>query len=455
MKQKLLFVSAFLTLALALSACGPQSAPATDVHQPAATEAPVEPVTPGVEVMDQDISDGSVTVPSVNMAVDGWVVIHTTNAEGKPGPVIGYAPVPAGTSSDVQVSIEADQATPQLFAMLHIDTGVAGTYEFPGDDVPVKDGEAIVMKPFNLSGLKATVSVGDQEVNDGSVMIDSTFMLQPGWVVIHTTNAEGKPGPVIGYAALPVGSSQEVLVGIEADQITPQLFAMLHVDAGMAGMYEFPGEDVPVKDGEAIVMKPFNLNGLSPFVRTSDQAIQDDMVTVDATFMTQAGWVVIHTTNAEGKPGPVIGYAALPEGFSSNVPVTIDTASATPKLFAMLHVDAGTAGTYEFPGDDVPVTTRDAVVMIPFSTEESSSSVEVDISNFSFGPNELEVKVGTTVTWTNKDNAEHTVTADDGTFDSGTLGKGSSFSYTFTEAGSFPYFCEFHYSMTGVVTVVQ
>ena len=354
MKQKLFSVSTLLALTLILAACGPgaaqaadvpQPAPATDTPQPTPTEVPTEVVVPAVEVMDQGIEEGSVKVPSVSMAVDGWVVIHTTNTEGKPGPVIGYAPVPAGSSTNVEVGIETDQVTPQLFAMLHVDAGVAGTYEFPGDDVPVKNGDAIVMKPFNLTGLESSISVSDQEIKDGSVTIDSAFMLQPGWVVIHTTSAEGKPGPVIGHAALPAGPSQEVPVSIEADQ-------------------------------------------------------------------------------------------------------------ATPQLFAMLHVDAGTAGTYEFPGDDVPVTNGDAVVMVPFNAVEAPPSAEVNISNFSFGPNELEVKVGTTVTWTNKDGTNHTVTSDDGAFDSGTLRRGSSFSFTFTEAGTFTYHCNFHSGMTGGITVI-
>lgn len=354
MKHKLLIVSGLLALSLILAACGqgsaqaadvPQPVPASDTPKPAATEIPTEPVIPAVEVMDQEIASGGVMVPSVIMDVDGWVVIHTTNAEGKPGPVIGYAPVPAGSSSNVKVGIETDQVTPQLFAMLHVDAGVAGTYEFPGDDVPVKNGDAIVMKPFNLTGLEAAVSVSDQEVKAGSVTIDSAFMLQPGWVVIHTTNAEGKPGPVIGHAALPAGPSQEVPVSIEADQ-------------------------------------------------------------------------------------------------------------ATPQLFAMLHVDVGTLGTYEFPGDDVPVMNGDIVVMAPFNTVEAPASPEVTISNFSFGPDELEVKVGTTVTWTNRDGKSHTVTADDGGFDSGSLGRGDSFSFTFLEIGTFNYHCEIHSGMTGAITVI-
>ncbi|MCW5873441.1 MAG: cupredoxin family copper-binding protein [Anaerolineales bacterium] len=72
------------------------------------------------------------------------------------------------------------------------------------------------------------------------------------------------------------------------------------------------------------------------------------------------------------------------------------------------------------------------------------NSATVSIANFSFGPGTLTVKAGTTVTWRNNEDAPHTVTADDGSFGSNTLGQGDSFSFTFTEAGTYDYHCQFH-----------
>ena len=77
----------------------------------------------------------------------------------------------------------------------------------------------------------------------------------------------------------------------------------------------------------------------------------------------------------------------------------------------------------------------------------------VSIASFKFEPATLTISVGTTVTWTNNDSASHTVTADDGSFKSGTLGKGGTFSQTFATAGTFAYHCNFHSSMTATVTV--
>lgn len=77
----------------------------------------------------------------------------------------------------------------------------------------------------------------------------------------------------------------------------------------------------------------------------------------------------------------------------------------------------------------------------------------VSITNFAFAPASLTVPVGTTVTWTNKDEEPHTVSADDGSFRSQGLGTGSTFTFTFTKAGTFAYICTIHPFMHGTVVV--
>jgi plastocyanin len=79
----------------------------------------------------------------------------------------------------------------------------------------------------------------------------------------------------------------------------------------------------------------------------------------------------------------------------------------------------------------------------------------VSIVDFAFDPAAVEIPVGATVTWTNTGAVPHTATASDGTFDSGELAPGASFSHTFTAAGTFPYICQIHPQMTGTVTVVE
>lgn len=78
---------------------------------------------------------------------------------------------------------------------------------------------------------------------------------------------------------------------------------------------------------------------------------------------------------------------------------------------------------------------------------------EVGIQNFAFAPKEVVISAGATVTWTQKDGAPHTVTAKDGSFDSGTLAQGERFSQTFSRKGVYEYICRIHPSMTGKITV--
>lgn len=83
---------------------------------------------------------------------------------------------------------------------------------------------------------------------------------------------------------------------------------------------------------------------------------------------------------------------------------------------------------------------------------------QVDIMNYQFGDGkQLVVKVGETVRWTNHDSAPHTVTTTKGPtdFDSGTLKQGDSWSYTFTKAGTYEYYCAVHPDMVGSVKVVD
>ena len=77
----------------------------------------------------------------------------------------------------------------------------------------------------------------------------------------------------------------------------------------------------------------------------------------------------------------------------------------------------------------------------------------VSIDNFTFGPAALTVKVGATVTWTNRDDVPHTVTATDRSFKSPVLDTDGVFSFTFAKPGEYDYFCSLHPHMVGKVIV--
>jgi plastocyanin len=106
---------------------------------------------------------------------------------------------------------------------------------------------------------------------------------------------------------------------------------------------------------------------------------------------------------------------------------------ATTVMIAMLLL----AGTPSVAANDQP----------------AGASADVKIDNFSFGPQTLTVSVGTTVVWTNRDDIPHTVVSADGVFKSKVRDTDEKFSYTFTKAGTYPYFCSVHPKMTGKVVV--
>jgi plastocyanin len=87
-------------------------------------------------------------------------------------------------------------------------------------------------------------------------------------------------------------------------------------------------------------------------------------------------------------------------------------------------------------------------------TEAVADATLVDIKDFTYVPDQVEVPVGATVTWTNSDTAPHTATAQDReALQSGTLKPGDSYSQTFDQPGTFDYFCEFHANMKGTIIV--
>ncbi len=87
------------------------------------------------------------------------------------------------------------------------------------------------------------------------------------------------------------------------------------------------------------------------------------------------------------------------------------------------------------------------------ASEQPPANAAVKIDNFVFGPQTLTVPVGTTVTWTNSDDIPHTSVSTDGVFKSNVLDTDEKFSYTFTKAGTYPYYCTIHPKMTGKVVV--
>ncbi len=130
-----------------------------------------------------------------------------------------------------------------------------------------------------------------------------------------------------------------------------------------------------------------------------------------------------------------------------------------PALIALSLVIAACGGG----GDDetaveseaTSATTTESSGSEPAPSGEAQSSEKVEIVEFTYGPDPVTVQTGGKVIWVNRDAAPHTATADDGSFDTGTIDRGKLGSETFKEAGTYPYFCEIHPTMHGTVEVVE
>ncbi|CAN5181138.1 cupredoxin family copper-binding protein [soil metagenome] len=87
----------------------------------------------------------------------------------------------------------------------------------------------------------------------------------------------------------------------------------------------------------------------------------------------------------------------------------------------------------------------------PLSAQDAKATITID--NFTFAPNELEIAAGTTVTWINHDDIPHSVVESDTKFRSKALDTDDAYSFTFTTAGTFRYFCGLHPHMVGKIVV--
>ncbi|MBI5671207.1 MAG: hypothetical protein HZC41_24690 [Chloroflexi bacterium] len=214
-----------------------------------------------------------------------------------------------------------------------------------------------------------SITVSDQ-VSSGSVVIDRVVSDGPGWVVVRGAGGRGTPGPVMGQTSIPAGVSENVVVNLNLDLATRQLFAALHTDDTNEGTWDFgleAGADAPVEaDGE-----PVQQLFTAYIVDMADQPVaEDNTVFADTVVMNEAGWLVIHSDN-NGQPGPVLGFAPVRAGRNADVTVEIDSEGRTDVLWPMLHVDTGAAGEYEFgtvEGADTPVSVNGEVATFPIWT---------------------------------------------------------------------------------------
>jgi hypothetical protein len=266
-----------------------------------------------------------------------------------------------------------------MTAMLHVDDGELGVYEFgtvEGADAPVLVGDAPVNPAFNFTNFH----VHDQFIENNQYMATSVTVPADSWLVIHAGDAQNA-GAVLGQTLVPAGTSTNVMVDLAEEGRTEILWPMLHEDTGEIGVYEFgtvEGADAPIILNGVVGTTPI---WTVPHVRVADQIVMHgdgmDMggtptVQIASVLSEGPGFVVIHQ-EADGSFGGVAGFVAVPAGLShgpTGVVAELDPAAVTSRLWPMLHVDDCAAGEYEFDGQsgcDNPVTAMGEVVTFPIN----------------------------------------------------------------------------------------
>ncbi|MGD2070171.1 MAG: plastocyanin/azurin family copper-binding protein [Gemmatimonadota bacterium] len=151
----------------------------------------------------------------------------------------------------------------------------------------------------------------------------------------------------------------------------------------------------------------------------------------------------IHATNVGTATlaGASRGSGVTRWGFEYTIPIT---------LRRYLPADGGEGEEMGPPerGGEAPAGTR-----APEGEAMAADTVEITIENLAYGTEEIRIAPGTTVRWVNADPLQHSVTSDDGAFDSGLIDPGASWAHTFEDAGAYPYHCTPHPFMTGRIVV--
>lgn len=121
---------------------------------------------PSVTVKDQQIVNGTVTIPQVVANGNWWLVIHRQDSNGQMGEYIGQTLVKNGVNTNVVVKINTNLATPVLYAMLHYDNPPIGILQFPGSDTPVYLNGQMIAPSFHIGSQGQDITINIHKVSD-------------------------------------------------------------------------------------------------------------------------------------------------------------------------------------------------------------------------------------------------------------------------------------------------
>jgi hypothetical protein len=329
----------------------------TNTPRPPATNTPIPtPVAPSINAADQPLTDeGVLQIANVVSPEDGWLVLYTM-PNGELGEVLAFTAVSTGRNQTVSLTIDPQQATPVLAAILHHDLGEIGEFEFPnGPDEPLEWESAQIATTFALDFQlsEPMIEVATQAVGeDGLVRVDSVLLPQDGWLAIHA-QADGRLTELLGVVPLTAGLHEDVIVAIPWREATPTLYAALYADNGRSLYFDYTTEDVPLNaNGEPLAVA-FEAT-YPPDIFVLDQPLVNSTFEVERVISNGAGWLVAYFDD-DGEPGLIIGSAPLTDGLNERVKVEVLETAVTPILHLRLHEDSVPGDDFDFPRVDQPV----------------------------------------------------------------------------------------------------
>lgn len=202
---------------------------------------------------------------------------------------------------------------------------------------------------------------------DGTVVVESLFILESGYLVIHESDG-GEPGDIIGQIQIDRGYQRGATVQVdeswwENQSGTTEIVAVLHRDAESGDDFD-PAVDTPVNSFGSIASSTFS-------VRKGDTAINlvatkfsghsvEDSVTIPSVELAEVGYLVVRTDD-DGTPGEVVGYTTVDAGTNTNVTVPVDREAIGSNgsqigLWVTVYQDDG---DNTFDSEDDPVVVGD------------------------------------------------------------------------------------------------
>lgn len=341
---------------------------------------PPTPILPAIAATNQVLTDGGeLTIASVMATEPGWLVVYA-RGEDELGEILGVTAVDTGNHTGVRVTIDPLQATASLAAVLHVDRGETGEFEYPeGPDEPVTFESATVATAFDVEfelSLPVIDVASQQVLEDGLVHVESVTALAPGWLVIHG-DAGGEPGLYLGSAPLQAGLNEELWLRIPWRQASSTLYAIIYEDGGQAQRLELGTEDTPFLVNGEPAMAAFTVT-YPPDLFVMDQPVVDGQIEVQRVTSDGPGWLVVYFDN-EGEPGLIIGHVALEDGVNENVVVEVVETAVTNPLYVRVHEDTEPGDAFDFPRVDPPITYNERQVRpISFDTQPGNYLVVHD-----------------------------------------------------------------------------